>query len=151
LPGGGLAVERDSVRGFALSVDAFAEGGVASTPLGDVDAFVASLGALAGWRFEHRRLALEAGVGARGGLARLAGESPRTSAGTVVLGTLAAPWAGPLVAARAQVAVGQRVLLSLGGEVGYVTSAVAGHVQGQSGVDVSGAWWNLVLGVGYGP
>jgi hypothetical protein len=66
-------------------------------------------------------------------------------------GVLSAPWAGPLVAARAQAAVSRRIVLSLGGELGYVMSAVAGHVEGHPDVAVSGAWWNVVLGVGYAP
>jgi hypothetical protein len=152
LPGGGLSVERVSPHGFVLSGDAFAEGGVVSTALGDVEAFVGSLGVLAGGRLERGRLAGEAAVGARGGMARLAGESPRGgTAGPVQLGTQSAPWAGPLVAARAQATVGQRVVLSLGGELGYVTSAVAGRVTGHPDIAVSGAWWNLVFGVGYAP
>jgi len=149
LPGGGLSVERASPRGFVLSADAFAEGGVASTALGDVDAFVGSLGVLGAWRLERGRVAGEAGVGARGGFARLAGEAPRGAATPVLGGTLSGPWAGPLVAARVQAAVGQRVVLSLGGEVGYVTSAVAGRVEGHPDIAVSGTWWNVVFGVGY--
>ena len=38
-----------------------------------------------------------------------------------------------------------------GGGLGYVTSAVAGHVEGHPDVAVSGAWWNVVLGVGFVP
>jgi hypothetical protein len=151
LPGGGLLVERSWPRGFVLSGDIFAEGRVASTALGDVDAFVASLGLLGGWRVARGRFAWEAGAGARGGLARFAGAAPRGAPGAVQLWTQAAPWVGPLVAARAQAAVGQRVVLSLGGEVGYVTSAVVGRVTGQPDLAVSGTWWNVVLGVGYGP
>ena len=147
LPGGGLAVERVSVHGFGLSADAFAEGAAEPTALGDVDAFVASLGLVGTWRVERGRFAWESGVGARGGVARLAGRSAQA----VRPGVLSAPWTGPLVAARAQAAVGRRVVLSLGGEVGYVTSAVAGHVEGHTDVAVSGAWWNIVLGVGYAP
>ena len=56
---------------------------------------------------------------------------------------------GPLVAARLSTTMGRRVMLSLGGELGYVTSAVAGHVEGHPDVSVSGAWWSVALGVGY--
>jgi hypothetical protein len=149
LPGGGLGLERGFARGFALSADALAEGIGQPTALGDVDAFLASLGVLGSWRVEHGHLAGEAGVGARGGFARLAGRA--TSATTVRPGVLAAPWAGPLLAARAQASVSRRLVLSVGGELGYVTSAVAGHVEGHPDVAVSGAWWNVVLGVGFVP
>jgi hypothetical protein len=149
LPGGGLGVERASPRGFAVALDVLAEGGAAPTALGDVDTFIGSLGALVAWRVDRGRLGGELGAGGRVGLARLAGEAPRGATGSVQLLTQTAPWAGPLVAARAQAALGQRVVLSLGGELGYVTSAVVGHVTGQSDLAVSGSWWNLVLGVGY--
>jgi hypothetical protein len=149
LPGGGLAVERAWPRGLGLSVDGFAEGGAAPTPLGDVDAFVASAGVHGFWRVERGALAWETGLGARGGFARLAGQSARAGSAGVVSGEVSAPWAGPLFTGRAEAAVARRLVLSLGGELGYVTSAVAGHVQGHPDVAVSGGWWNVVLGVGY--
>jgi hypothetical protein len=149
LPGGGLALERTWRRGFGLGGDVLFEGASEPTTLGDVDAFLASVGLLGSWRVEQGPLAAESGVGARGGYARLAGHA---SAGASVRpGSVAAPWVGPLVAARLTATVSRHVVLSLGGELGYVTSAVAGHVQGQPDVSVSGAWWNIVLGVGFAP
>jgi hypothetical protein len=149
LPGGGLGLERASARGFVVSLDALAEGGSSSTSLGAVDTFIGSVGALAGWRVDRGRFGGELGVGGRVGLARLAGEAARGAPGSVQLSTQTEPWAGPLVAARAQAAIARRVVLSLGGELGYVTSAVVGHVTGQSDFAVRGPWWNVVLGVGY--
>jgi hypothetical protein len=149
LPGGGLALERAFARGVALSADVLAEGIGQPTALGDVDAFLASLGVLGAWRAERGRWTWEAGAGARAGYARLAGRAAAVP--SVLPGVLTAPWAGPLVAARAQAALSRRLVLSLGGEVGYVTSAVAGHVEGHPDVAVSGVWWNVVLGVGYAP
>ena len=124
LPGGGLAVERSWARGFGLSADVLAEGAAQPVALGDVDAFIASFGVVGSWRVERGRFAWDSGVGARGGVARLAGRSPPP----VQTSVLSEPWTGPLVAARAQAAVSRRVVLSLGGELGYVTSAVVGHV-----------------------
>lgn len=149
LPGGGLALERTWPRGWGLGADVLAEGGTFPTALGDVDALLVSLGLVGSWRVERGRLAWESGLGARGGVARLVGRAPSDPLTSVHTGTLSAPWVGPLVAARAAAALGRSLVISLGGELGYVTSAVAGHVQGQPDVAVSGAWWNVVLGVGY--
>jgi hypothetical protein len=149
LPGAGLAVAGTWPHGFGLAVDAFAEGAVQPSALGDVDAFVASLGVQGLWRLERGRLALEMALGARGGLARLAGQSAGAGSSGIVLHQVSDPWAGPLVAARGQALLGRRVVLSLGGESGYVTSAVVGHVEGHPDVAVSGRWWNILLGVGY--
>ena len=149
LPGGGLALERSWPRGFGLGADVLVESAAEPTTLGDVDALLASVGLLGSWRVEQGRLAGESGLGARGGYARLAGRA--TPGASVRPGSIEAPWVGPLVAARLSANLGHRVVLSLGGELGYVTSAVAGHVQGQPDVSVSGAWWNVVLGVGYAP
>jgi hypothetical protein len=151
LPGGGLAVVRTWPRGLGVSADAFAEGGAAATALGDVDAFVASAGVYGVWRVERGGLAWESGLGARGGFARLAGQSGRAGSPGVLSGEVSAPWAGPLVRGRAEAAIAKRLVLSLGGELGFVTSAVAGHVQGHPDVAVSGGWWNVVFGVGYAP
>jgi hypothetical protein len=150
LPGGGLSFSRAWSSGLALAADLLFEGAGEPTALGDVDTFLASGSLVGAWRGERGRLAWESGVGARVGYARLAGQPPSGAHQLVVLGELSAPWMGPLVTARASAAVGHHVLLSLGGELGYVTSAVAGHIMDRPDVAVSGAWWNVVLGVGYG-
>jgi hypothetical protein len=149
LSGGGLTIERAWPSGLGISADAFAEGAAAPTALGDVDAFVASAGIQGVWRLERGRFGWEAGAGARGGVARLAGHSTGGGAPGLILGQVSAPWAGPLLAARAQAALARRIVLSLGGELGYVTSAVAGYVEGHPDIAVRGTWWNVLLGVGY--
>jgi hypothetical protein len=58
-----------------------------------------------------------------------------------------------MAALRAPAALGRRFVVSVGGEVGYVTAGLAGHVvsaEGQSRPDVaiSGTWWSATLGVG---
>jgi hypothetical protein len=150
LPGGGLALERAWPRGWALGADVLAEGATLPTALGDVDALLVSIGLVGSWRLERGRLAVQSGLGARGGVARLVGRAPKDPLSSVRPGSLSAPWVGPLAAARATVTLGRSLVISLGGELGYVTSAIAGHVQGQPDVAVSGAWWNVVAGVGFG-
>ena len=149
LPGGGLAVERAVSRRFALGVDLLAEGAAQPTALGDVDAFLASVSVFGAWRFERGRFTWESGLGARGGVARLAGRAARNAPVPVDPSVLTAPWVGPLVEARAAATLGRSFVLSLGGEVGTVTSAVEGHVKGQPDVAVSGTWWSVTLGVGH--
>jgi hypothetical protein len=150
LPGGGLALARFAPSGLGLGADVLVEGGAEPTALGDVDALLVSASLLGAWRLERGAFAWESAMGARGGVARLAGRAPTNPlASPVRLGVVSAPWAGPLLAGRASAALGHGLCASLGGELGYIASAVAGHVQGQPDVAVSGAWWSVVLGVGY--
>jgi hypothetical protein len=149
LVGGDLAVERQFPRRFDLIADVAVEGAAQPTALGDVDALVASLGVVGSLRGARGRATWEAGVGARGGVARLVGQGEPTALGAVQARTVSAPWVGPLVAARATVAFGRAFLASLGAEAGYVTSDVVGHVAGHADVGVRGAWWGATLGVGF--
>ena len=95
----------------------------------------------------------EAGAGRARRRRAARGRDARGAATPVLVApsVLSGPWAGRSSrrARRRPSASGSGVVLSLGGEVGYVTSAVAGHVEGHPDVAVSGAWWNVVLGVGY--
>jgi hypothetical protein len=151
LPGAGVAVRRALPRGLGIGADVTVEGAVEPTALGDVDALLGSLGLVASWRVERGRFAWESGLGARAGFARLVGHPPGAPGMPVTAGSLSEPWGGPLVAGRATTILGRGFELSLGGELGYVTSAVAGHVHGQPDVAVRGPWWSATLGVGYAP
>jgi hypothetical protein len=152
LPGGGLAVQRAFGRVLAANADVMVEGGAQPTSLGDVSALVASAGLVASLRADTGRVRWEPGLGVRGGFARLEGQARADTVG----GTVTARWGGPMAALRATVALGRRFVLALGGEVGYVTAGVAGHVvnaDGQPGkpdVAINGAWWSATLGVGFG-
>jgi hypothetical protein len=149
LVGGDLALERQLRRRFEVTADAAVEGAPQSTALGDVDALVASLGVVGSLRGARGRATWQAGVGARGGVARLVGQDAPSALGVVQARTVSAPWIGPLVAARATLAFGRTFIASLGAEAGYVTSEVVGHVVGHPDVGVRGAWWGVTLGVGF--
>ncbi|HTA20335.1 MAG TPA: hypothetical protein VK989_13645 [Polyangia bacterium] len=151
LVGGALAVERQLPHRFDLSADVDVAGAAQPTALGDVDALVASLGVVGSLRGARGRATWEAGVGARGGVARLVGQGAPSALGVVQARTVAAPWFGPLVAARATLAFGRAgaFLASLGAEAGYVTADVVGHVVGHPDVGVRGVWWGATLGVGF--
>jgi len=145
LPGGDVALERALPRRLDVAADVAVESAGQPTALGDVDAFVASLGVVATLRAARGAMTWEAGLGARGGVARLAGEGTAT----VLARTVSEPWIGPVVVARATLALGRAFVASLGGEVGYVTSDVVGRVDGRPDLGVRGAWWNATLGVGF--
>jgi hypothetical protein len=149
LPGGGLALERSVARHFVLGADVVAEGAGQPTALGDVAAFVASASAFAGVRVDRGPWALQAGGGARGGVARFSGEARRASAVTVASSVFSAPWAGALFEARATATLAHGVVILLGGELGYVTSPVEGYVSGHDAVAMRGLWWSAALGVGH--
>jgi hypothetical protein len=152
LVGGALATERELPRRLDLTADVAVEGAAQPTALGDVDALVASLGLVGSLRGARGRATWAAGVGARGGVARLAGQGEASALGVVQARTVSAPWIGPLVAARATVALGRAraFVASLGAEAGYVTSDVVGHVAGHADVGVRGVWWGATLGMGFG-
>jgi hypothetical protein len=148
LPGGGAAVQRALGGPLSVGGDVMVEGLAQPTALGDVDALLCSASLAALVRSERGRLTTEAGLGLRGGVARLAGQ-----AGSAALGsTMTGRWGGPLVSLRASIAVARRVDVSLGGEVGYVTAGIAGNVIGAQGqtseVAIRGLWWGATLGVG---
>jgi hypothetical protein len=148
LPGGGLAVQRAFAGPLSVGGDVMLEGLSQPTALGDVDTLVGSASVAALLRAEAGRVAWETGLGLRGGFARLSGQASDAALG----GTMTARWGGPMLALRASLAAGQRFVVSLGGELGYVTAGVAGHVVGANGqasdVAIRGAWWGATLGVG---
>jgi hypothetical protein len=149
--GAGIAVRRALPRGLGLGADVTVEGGGEPTALGEIDAVLGSLGLVASWRALRGRFAWESGLGGRVGVARLVGHGSAASATPITARALSEPWWGPLVEGRVTLVFGRGFALSLGGELGTVTSAVAGHVDGQPDVAVSGLWWGATLGVGYAP
>jgi hypothetical protein len=149
--GAGLAVRRALPRGLGLGADVMIEGAGEPTALGDIDAILGSLGLVASWRVARGRFAWESGLGGRVGVARLVGHGRAASATPITARAVSEPWWGPLVEGRATLVFGRGFALSLGGELGTVTSAVEGRVEGQPGVAVSGVWWGATLGVGYAP
>jgi hypothetical protein len=148
LPGGGLAVQRAFAGPLSVGGDVMLEGLSQPTSLGDVDTLVGSASAAALLRAEAGRVTWETGLGLRGGFARLSGQASDAALG----GTMTARWGGPMLALRASMAAGRTFVVSLGGELGWVTAGVAGHVVGANGqasdVAIRGAWWGATLGVG---
>jgi len=147
--GGGLAVRRALPFGLIVGADAAAEDCTQATALGTVDAFVGSLGLLAAWHATRGNVGWESGLGARGGVARLTGHGSAEALMPVRTGAVSGPWVGPMLEERVSFAISRSFGASFGAEFGYVTSGVAGHVQGQPDVALSGAWWSVTLGVAY--
>jgi hypothetical protein len=148
LPGGGLAAARTIAWGLGVGVDVVAEGAAQPTPLGNVDTFLVSSGVVGLLHANLGPVTWESGLGARAGWAHLAGRGRADPLMPVRGATVSEPWAGPLVMMRGLLALPRRLILSVGGEVGYVTADVFGRVAGAADVAVRGLWWNAVLGVG---
>jgi hypothetical protein len=148
LPGGGLAAARTFAWGLGVGADVVAEGAAQPTPLGNVDTFLVSSGLMGLLHHDLGPITWESGLGARVGVARLAGRGRVDPLMPVRGATITEPWAGPLVMMRGLLALPRRLIFSVGGEVGYVTADVFGRVMGAADVAVRGLWWNAVLGVG---
>lgn len=90
-----------------------------------------------GWR-------VRAGVGARGGVARVAGDPLRDG---LRPGSVTGAWGGPLVGVGASV-VRARFSLELRAEAGYVIRPVVASIAGVEQVSLGGTWVGLQLAVG---
>lgn len=134
--------------GLGAEWDLAAHRAVADTPLGDVETALFSSGLFARWTLAAAPLFVDLGAGARGGIARLAGtpDDAERSRGSVVAGVFAGPAASLGVSLRFA-----SLALRLGAESGYALRGVAGEVEREPSVAVSGAWVQGSLGVGWAP
>jgi hypothetical protein len=117
------------------------------TALGDVRTNTWSLGLRPALRFESAHWLGTLGIGARLGLARIAGTAadPTSVRSHVVAGT----WGGPLAHANLGVSF-THVVLRLGVEAGFALRNAWGTVDGQAESGVRGPWFFGTLGVGWG-
>jgi hypothetical protein len=91
---------------------------------------------------------LEAGAGARLGIARLDGTP--SDATLARGGSVAGTWAGPSLHAGAGIAW-SHLVVALGVEAGHVLRSVSGSVDGGAAVSVDGQWIAGSVGVGWAP
>jgi hypothetical protein len=135
----GVRFDIDRELGARWSFGADLEGafGRRSTDVGEASAMLVSVGGFFGLRGAHRRLTGGVSIGARGGLAMLAG-TPADDSG-IRGASVERPWWGPAVRARGAVDVGPLALVaSL--EAG-VTARGAEGLSGQAtALAVSGPW-----------
>jgi hypothetical protein len=144
VPGGGLSLQHLRQR-FVVGADIVTEGLQQTTSVGSVDSLLVSGSVVAAARVPVGPVALEAGGGVRGGLARLAGASSARLQSSAVT----APWVGPLGTLRGVLTLPRGFALALAGEVGWATAGVVGGVMGAPDLSVRGTWWGATLGVGY--
>jgi hypothetical protein len=147
VPGGGVAVHHVRRR-FTVGGDVLVEGLRQSTALGGVDSLLVSASLVGAARVPVGPVSLEAGGGARGGMASLTGHGGAAVA-PVRGGAVSAPWIGPLGTVRAVLSLPRSFALALAGEVGWATAGVVGRVEGAPDISVRGTWWNTSLGVAY--
>ena len=135
-------------HGFGADWDLAAHRAVTDTALGDVETTLFSSGLFARWALDGAPWFVDLGVGARGGIARLEGtpEDFELSRGSVVAGVFGGPAASFGVSLRVS-----ELALRLGAESGYALRGVAGDVESEPGVAVSGAWLSGSFAVGWAP
>jgi len=148
--GGALDGRRASAGGgWSLGFGLEVASGERSASLGQTSALLASARATAGARGRPGAgpLALSFEVGARGGVARLAGRSGDSD---VLASTVVRPWAGPVAVVAAQLGVGW-FCTELATEAGWAAVSATGLVNDGSALAASGPWIALSLGVGIRP
>ncbi len=135
-------------HGFGAEWDLAVHRATTDSSLGDVETTLFSSGLFARWTLASAPWFVDFGAGARGGIARLEGtpEDAELARGSVVAGVFVGP-AASLGASLRVTALAFRI----GVESGYALRGVAGEVERDSGVAVSGAWFQLNAGVGWAP
>jgi hypothetical protein len=126
-----------------LVFDLEAAGGNVAGPLGDASALLLSTGAFAGERLGGADLGFRVALGARAGLARLAGHGADFS---VESGSSLRPWGGPAAAASlvsGRGAVGLQASL----EVGIALIGARGLADGTTFIAVGGPWATVGAGI----
>jgi hypothetical protein len=148
-PGGAPAREDDAhlVRRLGADLDLGVARTEVGSALGIAQVSMWSTALRASLRLYRGRTWLDAGAGARVGLARMTGVpfDATTTRGTTLAGT----WGGPL----AYLGIGVRIwrfVVATGIEAGVVLREVSGLVQDGTAVSVSGRWYSGTVGVGWG-
>jgi hypothetical protein len=146
--GGGLRLGWSSNHDWlGGDLDLIASRADAQNALGTIRVSTWSAGLRAAFRLHSEYLWLDAGPGARFGLARLEGSpaDPTQARGVTLAGT----WAGPLVYSGVGVRLWHCVVTA-GAEAGYVLRSVSGQVEGYAPVSIDGIWIAGSVGIGWG-
>jgi len=145
--GGGARGLITLARSFTLILEASAEWGKTSRSAGQVAAraFGGALGL--GWGVQRRLAFIMPWVGARAGVARLAGEPNPGATGTE--GEVqSGPWLGPEAGVAVALFPHAPVHATLALSAGVLLLGIRGQVTGDSNVNILGPWAALVVGVG---
>ena len=128
-----------------IGADVRMESGSEDVSLGYIRTLLASGSVSLRIRQRLGRMAIEGGLGARGGLAFMQGEAaeitPRPSATTATL-----PWWGPMIMLRAEAAISERVAFVVGVEAGRVLYAADGRAAGRTGSAIENQWVGVTVG-----
>jgi hypothetical protein len=128
-----------------VGADVLVESGSEDVSLGTIRTLLASASASLRIRQRLGWIAVEGGLGARGGLAYMQGEAaeitPRPDATTATL-----PWWGPMIMLRVEAAIAARVAFLVGLEAGRVIYAADGRAAGRTGSAIENQWVGLTLG-----
>jgi len=145
--GGQAQLAWDIGHRWYLAADADASGARRDAGIGETSAVLVSGGAAFGLRAGTREWAGTLGLGARVGMARLAGS---TSESNVDATSVVRPWGGPLASAGVVAGFGA-FALSLTAEAGYSLFTAEGLSNGASVLAVGGAWAAISAGAGFRP
>jgi hypothetical protein len=148
LRGIGLSVGRVLSRRLTLGLDALAERGEQQRGLGQVEVRSVSAGPTLSVHGAIERLAFEASVGVRIGVARMAGTPAMDAVVPVVGHAMTAPWGGPLAAVSVSTRPTRHIAVGVGVGVGAVTFAAEGRTGDGSTVALDGAWLALWVAAG---
>jgi hypothetical protein len=128
-----------------IGADVLVESGSEDVSLGTIRTLLASGSASLRIRQRLGWIAIEGGLGARGGLAFMQGEAaeitPRPAATAATL-----PWWGPMIMLRAEAAIAERVAFVVGLEAGRVMYAADGHAAGRTGSAIENQWVGITVG-----
>jgi hypothetical protein len=128
-----------------IGVDVLVESGSEEVSLGTVRTLLSSASASMRIRQQLGPMAIEGGLGARGGFAYMQGEAaditPQPSAATATL-----PWWGPMIMVSAEASVAQRVALVVRFEAGRVLFAADARAGGRTGVAIDNQWLGITVG-----
>lgn len=144
--GGGLRLADDPFPWIGWSFDALVEHGVIRADVGTVSLDTFTIGGSILVHQQWSVLAMRAGLGIRGGVARMQGDPDRTS---VAQGkSAAAPWGWPLGVFAFSVIPFRPLVLEVAAEAGYVVLPLGASSGPVREVTLDGGWWGLQFGMG---
>jgi hypothetical protein len=143
--GGGIGASWVRSGWQVIGADVLVESGSEDVSLGTIRTLIASGSVSLRIRQRLGWMAVEGGLGARGGLAYMQGEAaeitPRPEATAATL-----PWWGPMIMLRVEAAIAQRVAFIVGLEAGRVIYAADGRASGRTGSAIENQWVGVTLG-----
>jgi hypothetical protein len=143
--GGGLGSSWVHRGWQVVGADFLVESGSEDVSLGTIRTLLASGSVSLRIRQRLGWMAIEGGLGARGGFAYMQGEAaditprPEETAATL-------PWWGPMILLRGEAIVAERVAFIVGLEAGRVLYAADGRAAGRSGSAIENQWIGVTVG-----